>query len=386
MMFVVSICLTSCHQLILRQALLPSPADWRFYGGSIGRTNASTDEIRPPLTVAWDNDGGAGFSVYSAAAVSNLLFIGNLKGEVHVMDINTGKEAGMHDFGSAVIGTPAVDREIMYVALGHKEISLIAYDLSDGSIPWKEKLGDIETSPLLVGDRIYVATVNGKLVCLNKETGFTAWEYEIPSRGTSRSAQNSPGMIHSSPASDGNLVVFGCDDGCVYAVSVDNGQLKWRAKALRSIVASPSISGNAVFVGSLDSTFYAFDIASGNIIWKQKLDSKIYASQSVGEKDVYVGTSEGILYSLSRETGNIEWTFKATSVISAPPLLSGNILYVGCLDKTLYAVDATTGELKWKFDAGGRIKTMPIAYKGYLVLLEDDRTVVALKQSRDRRE
>ena len=367
--------LMACHHLRLAQAPSVSATDWRFYGGTRERTNASLYEIKPPLTVAWEYDASAGFGVYSASAVDNLLFVGTLKGEVHVIDIQTGHGMGVNDFGSAVAGTPIPDGALMYVALAHREKSLVAFNVTNGATPWGAKLGDIETSPLLDGDRLFVTTANGKIVCLGKKEGMPVWEYAVPPHPR-------PVLIHSSPASDGNVVVFGCDDGSIVAVGSDDGQPRWRAKTGQSIMASPSIRDSVVYVGSLDSTFYAFHAKDGKLLWKRRLGTKIFASQAVGQDRVYVGTVGGILYALNRETGAIDWTFTTNSVISAAPLLSGNILYAGCLDKNLYALDAKTGDMLWSYKAEGRIKTMPIAYRDFLIILEDNRTVLCLKESK----
>ena len=235
--------------------------DWQFYGGTIERTNNSSYELKPPLTFAWQYDASAGFSPYSAAVVDNIIFVGNLQGEVHAVDVRTGKEFGAYDFGSAVYGTPVIDGELMYVVLGNEDESLVAYNLISGKILWKAKLGDIETSPLLHENHLFITTLDGKIVSIEKEHGNRAWEYEVPSHIT-------PAAIHSSPASDGNVIVFGCDDGSLYAVTKNYGQLKWHAKTHGSILASPSIKDSVVYVGSLDSTLYAIQVSTGKIIWK----------------------------------------------------------------------------------------------------------------------
>jgi len=365
---------TGCGYLKLQHRPAATGDDWIMYGGSIGRTNVAKTIMTPPLVPVWEYDASAGFSPYSAAIADSFLFIGNLQGEVHILQAATGKGVGSRDFGAAIVGTPVIDGSSLYVALSREEQNLLCYDLESGSIAWQKKIGDIESAPLLVGRRLYVTSLQGKLVCVQTKDGETAWTYDLPTNVRTR-------IIRSSPASDSSVVVFGCDDGNVYAVGIDDGKFHWRAETGASIVASPSISNGRVFVGSLDQSFYAFDITSGRQVWKQPLGAMIYASQAIGEKGVYVGTAGRNVYCLDRETGGIVWKTTTNNVINAAPLLSGNVLYVGCIDKTFYAYDATTGELLWKYAAEGRIKTMPIASRQFLYLLVEDRTVLAFKQS-----
>src|SRR5207302_2849395 len=80
-----------CSYLRLQQVPAPAGGDWRMYGGGIGRTNVSHSSVEPPLAMLWEYDASAGFSPFSGAIAGNYLFVGNLSGEVHVIDIPTGK-------------------------------------------------------------------------------------------------------------------------------------------------------------------------------------------------------------------------------------------------------------------------------------------------------
>ena len=367
---VLSVALFSCSYLRVQDVVTISAEDWTSYGGTIERTNVARSVVKPPLSLMWEYDASAGFSPYSAAVADSYLFVGNLQGELHVIDIGSGKGLGFFDFGQTIIGTPIVDGGLIYVALTRGEENLLAYRLSTGSTVWQTKLGDVEASPLLIAEHIFVTTLDGKLVCVNKTNGEKVWQYDIPRGGRSR-------MIRSSPASDGQIVVFGCDDGNLYAVGVEDGKLRWSAKAGGSIFASPSISGGKIFVGSLDRYFYALDASTGREIWKRFLGSTILSSQAVSQDYVYVGTTGRTVYCLDAQTGDVRWKTPTNGVVNSSPLLSGEIVYVGCLDKNLYAFNSQTGELLWKYQAEGRIKTMPIIAKHRLYLLVEDRSVLA---------
>jgi len=345
-----------------------------MYGGGIGRTNVAHSSVDPPLAPLWEYDASAGFGPFSGAIAGNNLFVGNLSGEVHVVDIPTGKGMGKYDFGTAIVGTPVVDRDLMYLALSRSEESLIAYNLVTAKIEWRARLGDIETSPLLMNKRLYVTSLEGSLICADSRNGEIVWRFTLPTNLRTRT-------IRSSPASDGVVVVFGCDDGDVYAVGIDDGKLRWTAKTGGSVLASPSVTLGKVFVGSLDNTFYAFDAGSGKLVWKQPLDAKIYSSQAVDDHAVFVGTSGRRVFCLDAQTGRVLWRAPTNSVVNAAPLVSGGAVYVGSLDKTLYAFDCASGELLWQYKSEGRIKTMPLATGQYLFLFAEDRSVIAFKHS-----
>ncbi len=359
-----------CTQLRLEQPLRSGPNDWEMYGGEAGRPNATPDPLTPPLGLAWEFDAGAGFGPSAAAVEDSVIFVSNLQGEIHAVNIHNGKQLGAHDFGTSIFGTPVVDHEMLYVALDGDEESLIGYNLQTSVIEWRAKVGDIESSLLLMRDRLYATTLNGKLVCLKKNSGQVDWTFEVPGKVRTK-------ILRSSPASDGSSIVFGSDCGNVYAVNARDGKLRWSASARESIVASPSVAGGKIFVGSLDSTFYCFDAATGKQVWTRSLGTKIFGSQAVGGDRVIVGCAGRLLYCLAADDGRVLWSFETSGVINAAPLISGEIVYAGCLGKTLYALDARSGTLLWHYETEGRIKTVSVISQGTLLVLAEDRSVLA---------
>lgn len=362
-----------CTPFNLRESVRLGDGDWTMYGGNPGRTNATSESLVPPLAVRWEYDASAGFSSFSASAAESLVFVGTLRGEVHAVRLRTGEGAGARDFGSAVVGTPVVGRQGLFVALSGDENSLAAYDLANGVMKWEAKLGDIESSPLLAGEKLYVASLGGTISCLDASTGSVLWTHALP-------AARRSSAVRSSPAIDGETLVVGCDDGMLYALSAADGTRRWSAKTGASIAGTPSISTGRVFVGSLDENLYAFDARDGALLWKRPLGAKIYASPAVDAHRVCIGTSDGSFAALHPETGEILWQASLNGVVSAAALIAGSVVYVPCLDKTLTAFDASTGERLWQYSAPGRIKSSPVLVRGFLVILTEDRSVIGLSE------
>lgn len=364
---------SGCSYIRLKQSVVVSSSDWQMYGGGMARTNVARSEVNPPLKPIWEYDASAGFSTHAVAAADSYLFVGNLIGEIHVIHIRTGKSVGVHDFGSAIVGTPVIDNGRIYVALSRDEESLIAYNLSSGLIEWRARLGEIESSPLLVAGRIIVATLSGKLVCLDILNGTVIWTFDTGSR-------NRHTTIHSSPASDGQVVIIGTDRGELFAVDINDGKLRWSVTMEGGIVATPSIQSGKVFVGTLAGSFSAFAIESGILLWDQKLDSKIFPSQACNDGQVYIGTSSRTMFCLSTDSGEVIWRATMNGVLGSAPIISGDVLYVGSMDKNLSAFSTKNGDLLWQYKAEGRIKAGPIIHKQYLFALIEDQSVIAFQE------
>jgi outer membrane protein assembly factor BamB len=357
----------------VRFAEPPQDAGWRMYGGDGGRRNVATDSLAPPLIQAWEFDAGAGFGTASLGYVDTTLFVSTLKGEVHALSMLTGKEIESYSFGSAIMGTPVLDSSQMVVALADNEEGLVSYNLREGSRSWKLRTGEIETSPLLAGGRLFVTTIKEGVLCVNRTSGAIEWRYRLP-------YPEHPPMIHSSPAGDGRNVVFGCDDGKVYAVSAGTGLLQWTAQTGAAILASPSIDGSTVYVSSLDGCMYALNAADGTLRWKRQLGAPVHASQAVDETHVYVGTAGRDFFALDKVNGSVVWKFTANGAISSAPIVSNGTVYVGSIDRNLYALSCATGEQVWKFEAKGRIKSMPVICKRRLFVSVEDTSVLSFSE------
>ncbi|MDI6803981.1 MAG: PQQ-binding-like beta-propeller repeat protein [Bacteroidota bacterium] len=371
--FMLAINIFSCSVIKLTKQIKPQATDWIQYGGNHLRTNYSKIELTPPLVPVWEYDAEAGFGPYSLTASDSILFVGNLRGDLHLVDIQSGNKIKKQKFGTAITGPVALTTGAAYIALLNNSKTLGKFDLLNGKYEWTINVGQIETPPLLYGNQVFVASLEGKLSAINVRTGILNWEFV--------SAKKNVKPMRSAPATNGNTVVVGSDDDNLYAVDIDNGKLKWKYTTDKSIFSSPSIVGNAVVFGSLDGYYYCVNITDGNLIWKKKFSAPIFSSQAVSDSFVYVGASDGMLRCLDITDGTEKWNFKAQSNFYAAPIISGNILYIGSLDKKLYALNIHTGNLIWSYLMKSRIKSSPVIWGGYLFVLTDNQIVTAFVES-----
>ncbi|MBL7224060.1 MAG: PQQ-binding-like beta-propeller repeat protein [Candidatus Brocadiae bacterium] len=88
---------------------------------------------------------------------------------------------------------------------------------------WKTKLAGNITSPVVAGDRVYVAVAEGRtLYALDRRNGKTVWTFQAGAR------------IDSPPTVVGNTAYVGSRDGWVYALASDSGELAWKFRAAKS--------------------------------------------------------------------------------------------------------------------------------------------------------
>jgi outer membrane protein assembly factor BamB len=368
--------LMGCNRLILRQPVVTDKNDWKMFAGSIQRLNFTSEELTPPLVKAWEYDASAGFGPFGLTINGNIISIGNLRGEVHLVDKINGKGLGMKDFGTAIYAPPVLDANILFLALSDENGSMLAYDLSRGSIVWRKSFGRIESAILLLNDYIIVSTVDNGLVSIDKKDGSVIWKYPQPNN------RHQP-TSHSSPAAYGETIVYGMDDGLIVALNSQNGSVCWQKQVGGSLIAAPSIRDYSVFIGTFDGKIISLELSTGNKLWSTDVGGKIYSSFAVTNKYIFVVTSKNEVICLHKHSGKTIWRIALGGVLGSSPLLAGNILYVGSFDKNLYAIESTSGRVIWKFKTEGRVVSSPVLNNGLLYILTDDNSLIALRKGDD---
>lgn len=108
---------------------------------------------------------------------------------------------------------------------------------------WKTSLGGRLSSLVVVGNRLFVASVDAHtLHALDAESGTELWHFVAG------------GRIDSPPTVWCDLVVFGSADDCVYGLRASDGQLAWRFRAVpvdRRIVAYEQLESQWPIHGSV---------------------------------------------------------------------------------------------------------------------------------------
>jgi len=208
------------------------------------------------------------------------------------------------------------------------------------------------------------------------------------------------GKIFSSPLLYRDLLLFGSEDGHLYALHASTGTLAWKFKTDGPAYGSPAVCDDKVFFTSYDGNFYAVNAATGRLQWKfstrgekragakglwgmkpttEYMDDPFDFFLSTPATDssaglVYFGSGDGNLYALSMTDGRLQWHFSTDGVIHTSPVLSNNTLYFGSWDRYLYALDSRTGREKWKFRTQADtayhllegIQASPLVYYGHV--------------------
>ena len=348
-----------------RQADLPN---WTTYAGGPTRTSFRDDPIKPPLYNIWTYKATSAIGP-TLIAVDGVVYFTTLDGRLDALDIATGDRRGRTKLPDNIEGTCTYADGYLFIALRFGDKTLRKYDVAKGDFVWRIDAGDIASEPLVTHDAIYVSALYRHIDRYDPLTGDKVWSYATKDQH------------RSSPALAGKTLVVGCDNGSVYALNADSGELKWKANAAGAVFATPVISEGKVFLGSVDSVFYALDIKTGVVDWQFKTQSPIYQTAAANGERVLVGGSDGHLYCFQVTTGEMLWTFDAASGVSTPALILGDVIYFGTLGKQYIGLDLETGEDLWHFSTRGRVRTAPVVWGDYILGASEDKFVYAFSRT-----
>ena len=352
----------------------PLGIEWPMYGFDATRDRAVQLALRPPFRRVWSFGGGSLIEFPPSIGYGRLYFSTN-SGTLAAVNMKTGKRAWKYFSGRCVAASPAVGpsrRGAVYAVFLNKPPcnarhskgtgKVIAFAAGFGKIRWQKTIAPSESSPLLVGDHLYVGDWDGRVWALDARTGKTIW---------SRRPAHQP--IKGAIAFAGGRLYVGAYDGHVYCLGAGTGRLIWKASAQQRLYgasrfySTPAIAYGRVYIGSTDGKVYSYGASSGKLRWSHGTGGFVYASPAVWNELVLIGSYSKRFYALDAATGDERWSFKANGKISGSATVVGDIVYFATLAGRTYALSARTGKQLWTYPDGAY--TPVVAVKGRLFLV-----------------
>ena len=264
--------------------------------------------------------------------------------------------------------SPAYSRGRLFIA-NLEPGQVIALDAKSGDTLWRRELpGRTESSPVVVGNRVYVGCECGELYALNAKTGGVKWSTQLG------------GEIKAAPAYDQGHLYVGTYGGGMYSVRASNGAIQWSADGLSSGIsgagnfyATPAVAFGRVFAGNTDSRVYSFDQDTGELAWTYSTGGYVYSGTAVADTKhsaptVYFGSYDGNAYALNAKTGDVRWTQDMGGRVIGSVVVIGETMYIAEFDDTnIYGFRLRDGKKKFSYHTGAYMPAITDGRRLYLV-------------------
>jgi outer membrane protein assembly factor BamB len=253
---------------------------------------------------------------------------------------------------------------------------------------WKVSVGIGESSPVMVGERLYVfGRQDGNEVtrCLDAASGKEIWVDKYPAAEITGPARGYPGPRSTPAVGEGKVCTLGVH-GVVSCLDAATGKLVWRketgSKPQFYTSTSPLIVDGKciVFVGALT----AFDLKDGEARWKWTGATAPYGSPVLatieGTRQV-VTPASGVLAGISLADGKGLWQVEIGAGFDyqsnySTPLIDGAMVYYSAAAKaktaaSMFALKIEKKEDRW--NAALVWKNSKAAHGYHAPLLKDGR-------------
>ena len=278
----------------------------------------------------------------------------------------------------------------------------------------------ISTSPIIVGNTVYIVADNRKLYAIDGESGEKKWEtetfvnYPLPlgaptySNGkiyfTTGGSTEYPSYIYayssegiklwsfvvfgqissSSALVYGNKIFVSASTDLLYCVN-EAGVQEWQYGLNSPAYASPVIGAGRVFVVSGKGRVYAFDFNNLKSLFEIDLPlpsgSECKGTPAFSDGVLYVPTrtinGKGEIFAINGYTGEIIWKSGPIGNFSSSPAVNDKFVFIGSEENTFFAISKLDGKVKWKYGTKNRIISSPAVTGEYVIFASTDGFIYA---------
>jgi outer membrane protein assembly factor BamB len=255
---------------------------------------------------------------------------------------------------------------------------------------WQKEVGEGYSGPVIAGGKLILfhrVGDNDIVACLDAATGKELWKFTYP---TSYQDQLGKGDgPRATPVVAGNRVYTLGAQGKLHCLELDSGKKVWERALLQEYQVPPSyfgvgttplVEGNLLLVnvGAKKAGIVAFDKDTGKEVWRATDDGASYSSPVAatlgGKRTAAFFTRQGVVL-LDPKTGAVRYTKRwraryDTSVNAATPLVIGDLVFVSTCYETgalLLKVGADKVEEVWSGDEQmSNHYTTCVHHKGFL--------------------
>lgn len=263
-------------------------------------------------------------------ACDGLVIAGSHSGALAAYDASTGKEAWSYDLGGTVQGTPnrveLAGGKKGVVAISQGDGCIHAVDVATGKMLWKtDPVERCDGSAGVGNGLIIMGSCASALHLFSIEKA--AKQADVPLGGECQ--------VAGGVAISGKTAFAGSRGGKFFAVDTAEAKILWvNEDSKREAFTTPAVTDKLVLYGSEDGKLYALKRDGGAKAWDYETKDAPKSPVVVGNRVVLTAGGELILLDL--ETGKKVWSEKVSDEITSPSIVGGMIV-VGSDDGTVSA-------------------------------------------------
>jgi outer membrane protein assembly factor BamB len=270
----------------------------------------------------------------SATYFDNMLYVGNLSGEIVALNATNGKLVWKYDTDNQIMGAPnyfSTDSG-KYILLGSYDYNLYCLEAKTGAFVWSYELDNYLNGTVAIKDNKAVfGGCDGFLHSVDLKEGELDHKFDIST------------YIASSPAIYGDHALVADYDGNMFSINLKENTINWTWKNGESniaFIASPAVHKGKMVNCSRDKHTYCIDVESGNLLWKRNSGYRIDASPIISNDKALVANMRGDIQVLQLKDGAVLDTYELGTPVASNPSVYKGCLYFGGMDGFVYCLSS----------------------------------------------
>lgn len=236
-----------------------------------------------------------------ASVRSGIVVAQTMDGKVYGLSATDGKRLWTYARSEPTLSLRGTSKPVLigdYIFTGFASGKLVALRLGDGRLLWEmtvaaprgrneiERLVDVDSAVLIVGETLFAASYQGKVIAIDLKSGNTNW-----SRDTS---------TYTGVAADRSNVYVSDEQGHVMALDQKNGASVWKQDKLRARgLSRPAVVDGYVTVADYEGYVHWLSADDGHFVARYHVGSgAIQAPPAVAGEILYVANQGGLLAAL----------------------------------------------------------------------------------------
>src|ERR1044071_10370045 len=149
---------------------------------------------------------------------------------------------------------------------------------------------EIKSSPVVVGDRVFIGSYDEFLFCLSTRNGAVLWKFKTN------------GPVHSTPSiSNGTAFIAGCDE-MFRAIRIANGKEVFNVSSGAYTGASPALRDGSAVYGTFDNEVLGVSLADRKVTWRYEHPQRhfpFYSSAAVTSSRIVIGGCDKMVHGIT---------------------------------------------------------------------------------------
>ncbi len=261
----------------------------------------------------------------SGTLIRDRLFVGSNNGKMYSIDLTKGEVLWNFDTKSELVAEPLLHEGVLYFLSGSQ--SVFALDAVSGKQLWTYNRQDTSnlmtirggSKPAISNGFIFIGFSDGSVVSLNARTGTPQWEITL-NRNTRFKD------IDASPVIDGDLLYVNSYDDRMYCLSKDRGEILWKSPI--GGFSTPLIFGDKIATTSSVGDLAVLSKKDGTLIWKTKSQDGVFVDPVMLKGLLVTGESQGSLKFFDSLNGELKGSFEPGRGVFSKPSISNDKAHV----------------------------------------------------------